>query len=273
MKTASKILVLIDVIMLVGIFMVPSWLSAILGVIGLVLTLLVMFGSNNKKGTTRYTDDRDSQRLADSLIEQAKELKLYTDRLEFFEGNKDYDNYDKLVQELYPKLDDFEDLLQELKGRIPDDVFQNLVNRTIYIRAETDRRRATMMEIKEEKETKELEEKYLAELQPSMNQIKEASETLLQKIDAADLQNKDELKALHETHLNRYQDIVEGYVMMKKNPDDYHDVEDRLSRAQAALEKMVEDLNKMIIQINEGDLRDFDISLRLMEKEGTSLSS
>ena len=84
----------------------------------------------------------------------------------------------------------------------------------------------------------------------------------MEKIKKAD--NKEELTALHETNMQRFDDILTGYLKIKESPKDYYNAEERLAEAKAALEQFDLELDETLRQLNESGLKDFDVSLRMM---------
>ena len=76
------------------------------------------------------------------------------------------------------------------------------------------------------------EEKELLQYAPKLtkfyNNIQKDHLTILEKIENAD--NNEELTALHEADMERFRDILEGYLKIKKSPNDYYNAEERLHR-------------------------------------------
>ena len=107
--------------------------------------------------------------------------------------------------------------------------------------------------------------KRAPELTTVYNNIQRDHAIILEKIQDAD--NKEELTALHEANMNRFKDILAGYLKIKESPKDYYNSEERLIQAKAALEKFDLDLDETLRQLNEGDLKDFDVSLRMMQDD------
>lgn len=78
---------------------------------------------------------------------------------------------------------------------------------------------------------------------------------------------KEELTAIHETNMKRFNDILQGYLKIKAAPKDFFNAEERLQQAKQAMENFDQDLDLTIRQFNETDMQDFEISLRMMKKE------
>ena len=70
--------------------------------------------------------------------------------------------------------------------------------------------------------------------------------------------------------MEHYEDILEGYLKIKTSPKDFYNAKERLSSAKVAIEQFDLDLDETLRQLNEADLRDFDISLRILTKKETN---
>ena len=117
------------------------------------------------------------------------------------------------------------------------------------------------------------EEADLLELAPELahlyNNIQQDHLTILKKIENAD--NKEELTVLHEADMDRFRDILDGYLKIKKAPKNYYNADERLAKAKTAMEKFDLALDETLRKLNESDLKDFDISLRMMADDDTNL--
>lgn len=87
------------------------------------------------------------------------------------------------------------------------------------------------------------------------------------KLSKMDLHNQEELTAIHEANMNRFNDILEGYLKIKQSPKDYFNAEERLNLAKQALENFDQELDDTLKQFNEADMQDFEVSLRMMMKK------
>ena len=85
---------------------------------------------------------------------------------------------------------------------------------------------------------------------------------ILQKIKEAE--NRSELEALHHINMKRFKDILDGYLKIKGSPKDYYHADERLKQAKEALEQFDLDLDETLRRLNESQLQDFEISLRMM---------
>ena len=67
--------------------------------------------------------------------------------------------------------------------------------------------------------------------------------------------------------MEKFQTILEGYLKIKAKPKNYNRAEERLEQAKAAIEQFDLELDQVLRELNETDMRDFDISLRILEKD------
>ncbi|MGQ7462818.1 hypothetical protein ACTGZQ_09930 [Streptococcus suis] len=114
------------------------------------------------------------------------------------------------------------------------------------------------------------EQKYISELAPEILEtycnIQRDNQVILEKLENA-TDKREELTAIHEANMNRFRDILQGYLKIKESPKDFFNAEERLAQARLALETFDRDLDDTIKQFNEADMQDFEISLRMMKKK------
>ena len=113
-------------------------------------------------------------------------------------------------------------------------------------------------------------EELAPELLETIHNIQTDHEAILKKISQSESNNKEELTAIHQSQIEHYEDILEGYLKIKASPKDFYNAKERLSSAKAAIEQFDLDLDETLRQLNEADLRDFDISLRILTKKETN---
>ena len=75
------------------------------------------------------------------------------------------------------------------------------------------------------------------------------------------------MTAIHEANMHRFNDILQGYEKIKKSQNDYFNAEERLTQAKLAMESFDKDLDDTIKKFNEADMKDFEVSLRMMKRE------
>ena len=190
--------------------------------------------------------------------------------LEGYQEDGDQESYQNLALEILPQLTYIKNAANDLRGEIPTSVYQRIQTK---IRTVTDEIDEQLRKIEREKKRKEAQPKKtsLEELAPELvatvRNIQIDHEAILQKISQSESNNKEELTAIHQSQMEHYEDILEGYLKIKASPKDFYNAEERLAKAKAAIEQFDLDLDEALRQLNEADLRDFDISLRILDKE------
>lgn len=113
-------------------------------------------------------------------------------------------------------------------------------------------------------------QKRISELAPEILEtycnIQRDNQVILEKLENA-TDKREELTAIHEANMNRFRDILQGYLKIKESPKDFFNAEERLAQAKLALETFDRDLDDTIKQFNEADMQDFEVSLRMMKKK------
>lgn len=191
-------------------------------------------------------------------------------KLEAYQEDRDQESYQNLALEILPQLTYIKNAANDLRGEIPASVYQRIQTK---IRTVTDEIDEQLRKIERERKRKEAQPKKtsLEELAPELvatvRNIQIDHEAILQKISQSESNNKEELTAIHQSQMEHYEDILEGYLKIKASPKDFYNAEERLAKAKAAIEQFDLDLDEALRQLNEADLRDFDISLRILDKE------
>ncbi|WP_430356903.1 hypothetical protein [Streptococcus pseudopneumoniae] len=120
--------------------------------------------------------------------------------------------------------------------------------------------------------SKELEQELIVsapELQPSYTAIVEYLEAINQK--EASGSNSQELQNQLAIQLRRLEDLVQGYIQIKKNPHHYLDADKELTEGYQAIKGTEQDLLKKLQYLNQAALQDFHISQRLSPKDETAI--
>lgn len=216
----------------------------------------------------------EAKQASISRIEDLKSEIGHADRrikeLEGYQEDGDQESYQNLALEILPQLTYIKNAANDLRGEIPTSVYQRIQTK---IRTVTDEIDEQLKKIEREKKRKEAQPKKtsLEELAPELvatvRNIQIDHEAILQKISQSESNNKEELTAIHQSQMEHYEDILEGYLKIKASPKDFYNAEERLAKAKAAIEQFDLDLDEALRQLNEADLRDFDISLRILDKE------
>ena len=190
--------------------------------------------------------------------------------LEAYQEDGDQESYQNLALEILPQLTYIKNAANDLRGEIPASVYQRIQTK---IRTVTDEIDEQLRKIEREKKRKEAQpkktsiEELAPELVATVRNIQIDHEAILQKISQSESNNKEELTAIHQSQMEHYEDILQGYLKIKASPKDFYNAEERLAKAKAAIEQFDLDLDEALRQLNEADLRDFDISLRILDKE------
>ena len=190
--------------------------------------------------------------------------------LEGYQEDGDQESYQNLALEILPQLTYIKNAANDLRGEIPTSVYQRIQTKIRTVADEIDEQ---LKKIEREKKRKEAQPKKtsLEELAPELvatvRNIQIDHEAILQKISQSESNNKEELTAIHQSQMEHYEDILEGYLKIKASPKDFYNAEERLAKAKAAIEQFDLDLDEALRQLNEADLRDFGISLRILDKE------
>lgn len=229
-------------------------------------------------GIYRYQSQKkvriEAKQASIGRIEDLKSEIGHADRrikeLEGYQEDGDQESYQNLALEILPQLTYIKNAANDLRGEIPTSVYQRIQTK---IRTVTDEIDEQLQKIEREKKRKEAQPKKtsLEELAPELvatvRNIQIDHEAILQKISQSESNNKEELTAIHQSQMDHYEDILEGYLKIKASPKDFYNAEERLAKAKAAIEQFDLDLDEALRQLNEADLRDFDISLRILDKE------
>lgn len=88
--------------------------------------------------------------------------------------------------------------------------------------------------------------------------------TIERRIKTSTAGNQAELLTLHKTNHQRFQAILTGYLNIKASPSHYYDADQRLETAQAAMTRFAQTLKEQIRQLNEEDMHEFEVNLRLL---------
>ncbi|MGM9886466.1 MAG: hypothetical protein ACI31W_04420, partial [Lactococcus sp.] len=105
------------------------------------------------------------------------------------------------------------------------------------------------------------------ELSETVNKIYTTKLKIDQAIEESQLNNKQELTEIYKVGYQRFLDILNKYLKIAAEPEDYNNPELRMAEGKAAIEAYREKLQQAIRAFNEEDMHDFEIALRLMKEE------
>lgn len=237
---------------------------AIVGGIGYGIYYFATKQSRLEKVNTkqRLQDLKDNIRIADR---QVKLLDSYLDE-------KNYTQYVVNARQLLPQIRHIKSELSELKAKMDLNIYKRVLKKAETVEKDI-KFQLDRLDVSPVNPDISEEEADLLKLAPELahlyNNIQQDHLTILKKIENAD--NKEELTALHEADMDRFRDILDGYLKIKKAPKNYYNADERLAKAKAAMEKFDLALDETLRKLNESDLKDFDISLRMMADDDTNL--
>lgn len=180
----------------------------------------------------------------------------------------DMQNFQMVAQQLLPKIQFIKEESYQLKGAISPQVYQRINHKADEVKVDAVLQ-LEQMQIDHKLSASILTEKVISEKAPEIQEIyqnvQKDNKSILEKIATAD--NKAELEALQESSMQHFNDILNGYLKIKSSPKDYYNAEERLESARQALQDFDLDLDETLRKLNESELKDFDVSLRMMQKQ------
>lgn len=239
--------------------------GAIAAILPLALVGLVGYGGYRLvKRQLTHNQTQTTQRiqtLKDTIKTTDSQLQLLDRHLK----NKAYEDYDNLSRQLLPQLKGIQVEATNLRSKMGEQVYGRISTKigqvTGEISAQLDELSGLLALSKEERQIEELAPEILT----SYRNIKRDDELIREKIQQAD--NRAELSALHAANMNRFEDIMAGYLKIKRSPKEFFNAQERLDLAKTALEQFDTQLDQTLQELNEADLADFEISLRLMNQK------
>lgn len=266
---------------------------AILGVLFLVFlisNLLPVILIGGAAVGTYYLITHKSRRQKRLAHEQLALLKtnLKQSEKEMFQlgqlvDQQKYQKFESGAQQLLKKLNSYSYLIYSIQKYIPIQDFtkvsQTINQQTAAIQTELKKREFPLKpqnqksdpHVAPQGKPASSEEEWVLQIAPEIIQsyrnIQKDHQLILQKIKEA--QNQSELEVLHGINMKRFRDILEGYLKIKQSPKDYYNADARLEQAQKALEQFDLDLDETLRRLNESQLQDFEISLRMMHARQT----
>lgn len=206
------------------------------------------------------------QDLRDDIHQTDSQVKL----LEKYLSNKDYGQYTLLAREVLPQVEHIRDESEALKDKMDLNIYKRVNKKATDVITDI-QKQLKRLDIAPDLKAASAEEKSLLENAPELltiyRNIQRDHGVILDKIEQMD--NKAELLAIHESEMNRFKDILSGYLKIKQSPKDFYNADERLSQAKATLEKFDLSLDETLRKLNEQELKDFEISMRMMEDTNT----
>lgn len=236
------------------------WLQVV--IIAVIGGGIYYVASKNKRLQKAHTKQR-LQNLKDAVESANHQTELLDNYLK--ENNET--QYVIVAHDLLQKVRTIKKELIELKPHIDSSTYERVFKKSESVEEDILgqlKKLETKTTLQNSDEEKELLQ-YAPELTKLYQNIQKDHLTILKKIQDAD--NREELVALHEADMKRFQDVLDGYLKIKKSPKDYYNADNRLEKAKETLEKFDLALDETLRKLNESDLKDFDISLRMMADE------
>ncbi|KXT72835.1 hypothetical protein STRDD10_01721 [Streptococcus sp. DD10] len=217
----------------------------------------------------RYPLLRD-QSLADQ-IELLKARIAQADgdirQLETVLGKKGEGAYRTLAQQVLIELDaihkEANRLKQYLQEGIYDRIDKKIRSTRASIKIQLERLDAPTSDSFFQRESSTLD----PELSQTLDNISIDHETILKKIKTSKSSDQAELLAIHERDMERFQNILQGYLAIKASPKDFYNAEERMNQARAAIFQFDLDLDEVLRKLNEAEMHDFDVNLRIFDKK------
>ncbi|ONH63703.1 hypothetical protein A9Y58_00269 [Streptococcus parauberis] len=236
---------------------------------GLLFTAMIGLGlgfnyvGKRKKWLTGQKLAKRIQNLKDNVHLADKQSNLLKDYLAI----SDYSNFKVTAEQLLARIEYIKDESYNLQSHIPRDVYSRMNQKADDVKVDTVLQLEKLQQISgPQAEHTDLHLQIVQEA-PEINDlyknIQKDHHNILEKIKKAD--NVAELEALHESGMQKFYDILDGYLKIKASPKDYYNAEQRLENALVAIKAFDLDLDETLRQLNESDLSDFDISLRMMQ--------
>ena len=200
------------------------------------------------KARIRQTD-KDIQQLEETLSEK---------------GSAAYKSRSKQV---LLELSEIHQKAEQLKSYIGDSVYSRIDKKVRSVRA-TISVQLERLERDSQIDIENMEPEEVApELAQTLANIACDHQEIINKIEASNFGDKEELATIHNLKMEKFQTVLEGYLKIKANPKNYNRSEERLEQARVAIEQFDLELDQVLRELNETDMRDFDISLRILGKD------
>ncbi|MBM7642736.1 hypothetical protein [Streptococcus loxodontisalivarius] len=248
----------VTAITLAIVYLFEDHLVLLVAVIALIT--IIYFGITYYQIQKQKSISLQLQTLKDHIRQADRATVLLEDYLE----EQDYPKYAQVAQRLLPQLQKITTESDEVKKHIEASVYDRLINKLQEIE-EGVREQLNLLHLSTSESNLDIVQRLIAyapELLISFQNIQRDHLIILTKIEQAP--NRAELLALHDINMERFQDILEGYLKIKANPKNYYDSEQRLAQAKNVIEQFDLDLDETLRRLNENDLSDFEISLRMM---------
>ena len=193
--------------------------------------------------------DKDIQQLEETLSEKGPAV------------------YKSRASQVLLELSEIHQEANQFKSYIGDSVYGRIDKKVRSVRA-TINVQLERLERDSQIDIENMEPEEVApELAQTLANIARDHQEIINKIEASDFGDKEELATIHNLKMEKFQTVLEGYLKIKANPKNYNRSEERLEQARVAIEQFDLELDQVLRELNETDMRDFDISLRILGKD------
>lgn len=210
----------------------------------------------NQEMSKRIQQLKDTVHLADL---QKRELNDYI-------LNSDTANFQLTATHLLEKIQTIKAESHQLKDYLPKEVFQRINSKADEVKVET-LLHLEHLQIEQKLDSGAVFERQIDKIAPELKEsyanVQADHKRILKKLEEAD--NTEELTAIHNSSMQQFYDILTGYLQIKESPKDYYNAQERLDKAFEAIKKFDLDLDENLRKLNESALKDFEVSLRMMQ--------
>lgn len=199
---------------------------------------------------------KDLKTRVKSLNQALEDLAANRDKLDLL-------SYRSKAQHLLAGLSQLRQDLTKHKRHLETATYERLLKRI-----ETEENQLSQTLLEEERPRPAVREPELADLPADIAEtvtgIFQDSQTIVDQIKASTSGNQAELLQLHQTNMDRFTSILNGYLAIHRQPNHYFQAQDRLHTAKTSMEGFAHSLKEQLRQLNENDMREFEVNLRLL---------
>ncbi|HEN0401814.1 TPA: hypothetical protein U3P29_001382 [Streptococcus agalactiae] len=257
-----------NLLTLLGIVVLASLISDFWSEV--IATLLIIGGGYcayyvyDKKRLKRFTSNQRIEALKSNIKETDQDIR----HLEILKKDNLSKEYIKLANQILPQLDLIRNEANQLQKAIEPNIYKRITKKANTFSNEINEQLIKLHASPELEPISDQEDEMIRiapELKPFYHNIQDDHYAILKKIEKAD--NKAELAAIHQANMKRFTDVLAGYIRIKQSPKNFNNAKERLEQALQAIKKFNLDLDETLRQLNESDMKDFDVSLRMMQDE------
>lgn len=182
-------------------------------------------------------------------------------------SEEDAPAYRRLAQQVLIEIDAIHQEATRLKKYLDDGIYQRIDKKVRTVRAQIQVNLESLESVSVDKPDPQTPEQLAPELRQTLENIAIDHQAILDKIQQSDSGNKEELTTVHQLEMERFEKILQGYLKIKAEPKNIKNAEERLAQAKAAIEQFDLELDQVLQTLNEAEMRDLDINIRMMSKK------